>query len=85
LGFRFGNLLAGGSVPAGRAVVSHFRLAAAPAAIASFAAPKHRKPWPFTAAEEEISAPIPVANPVPPTSLGRAKENSDRATLPDFR
>src|SRR6266404_5189901 len=66
-------LLAGGSVPAGRAVVSHFRLAAAPAAIASFAAPKAPEALAFYAAEEEISAPIPVANPVPPTSLAAPK------------
>jgi serine/threonine protein kinase len=66
-------LLAGGSVPAGRAVVSHFRLAAAPAAIASFAAPKAPEDLPFYAAEEEISAPIPPANPVPPTSLAAPK------------
>ena len=66
-------LLAGGSVPAGRAVVSHFRLAAAPAAIASFAAPKAPEAVAFYAAEEEISAPIPVANPVPPTSLAAPK------------
>src|SRR5712672_1218757 len=62
-------LLAGGSVPAGRAVVSHFRLAAAPAAMASFAAPKTPEALAFYTTEEEISAPIPVANLVTPTSL----------------
>ena len=66
-------LLAGGSVPAGRAVVSHFRLADAPAAIASFAAPKAPEDLPFYTAEQEIAVPIPSANLVPPTSLAAPK------------
>ena len=65
-------LLAGSSVPAGRAVVSHFHLAPAPAPIASFSAPKAPEDLPFYAAEE-IAAPIPKANPVPPKSLAAPK------------
>lgn len=66
-------LLAGGSVPAGRAVVSHFRLAPAPAPIASFSAPKAPEDMSAYAAEEESAIPIPTATPVPPRSLAPPK------------
>jgi len=65
-------LLAGSSVPAGRAVVSHFHLAAAPAPIASFSAPKAPEDLPVYAAED-IATPIPTADPVPPKSLAAPK------------
>ncbi len=65
-------LLAGSSVPAGRAVVSHFHLAAAPAPIASFSAPKAPGDLPIYAAED-IATPIPTADPVPPKSLAAPK------------
>jgi serine/threonine protein kinase len=65
-------LLAGGSVPAGRAVMSHLRLAAPPASIASFSAPKAPEGWPVYAAEE-IAVTVPQASPVPPRSLAAPK------------
>jgi serine/threonine protein kinase len=66
-------LLAGGSVPAGRAVVSHFRLAKPPAPIASFSAPKAPEDLSVYTAEEEIAAPIPNGDPVSPKSLAAPK------------
>jgi hypothetical protein len=66
-------LLAGSSVPAGRAVVSHFHLAAAPAPIASFSAPKAPEDLPVYAAEEVAAVPIPEAKTVPPRSLAAPK------------
>jgi serine/threonine protein kinase len=65
-------LLAGSIVPAGRAVVSHFRLAAAPAPVASLSAPKAPEDLPVYAAEE-IAVPIPKADPLPPKSLAAPK------------
>jgi serine/threonine protein kinase len=65
-------LLAGSSVPAGRAVVSHFHLAPAPTPIASFSAPKAPEDLPVYAAEE-IAVLIPKADPVPPRSLAAPK------------
>jgi serine/threonine protein kinase len=65
-------LLAGSSVPAGRAVVSHFRLPAAPAHIASLSAPKAPEDLPVRSAEE-IAVPIPKADPLPPKSLAAPK------------
>jgi len=82
--FAFGNFAGGGSVPAGRAVVSHFRLAAAPAAIASFAAPKAPEALAFYAAEEEIQRRFRWRTRCLLLALPRQR-NSDRATLPDFR
>jgi serine/threonine protein kinase len=65
-------LLAGSSVPAGRAVVSHFRLPAAPAPIAALSAPKAPEDL-QTYVADEIAVPIPKADPVPPRSLAAPK------------
>jgi serine/threonine protein kinase len=65
-------LLAGGSVPVGRAVVSHFHLPPAPMPIASFSAPKAPEDlggYPAAA----VSAAISVAEPVSPKSLASPK------------
>jgi serine/threonine protein kinase len=61
-------LLAGGSVPVGRAVVSHFHLPPAPMRIASFNAPK--APEDLGAyAVADVSRVISAAEPVSPKSL----------------
>ena len=61
-------LLAGSSVPAGRAVVSHFHLPPTPAPIASFAAPKAPEDLRGYAATE-VAASAADAEPIPPKSL----------------
>jgi serine/threonine protein kinase len=65
-------LLAGGSVPLGRAVVSHFRVVAPPAPIASFSAPKAPEDIQVYAAKE-VAVPIPTPDPVAPKSLAPPK------------
>jgi serine/threonine protein kinase len=59
-------LLAGGGVPVGRAVVSHFRVPATPAPITSFAAPKAPEDLLAYPVTESVSA---AAEPVRPESL----------------
>jgi serine/threonine protein kinase len=61
-------LLAAGSVPAGRAVVSHFHVPPAPALIASLIAPKapeDLRGYPLA----DVAISVPSAEPVPATSL----------------
>jgi serine/threonine protein kinase len=65
-------LLAGGSVPAGRAVVSHFHVPPAPVPIASFSAPKAPDDWGAYAADE-VSTEIPAPEPVIPRNLAPPK------------
>jgi serine/threonine protein kinase len=60
-------LLAGGGVPAGRAVVSHFHLPPTPAPITSFAAPK--APEDLLGYPAVESLPTASAEPVSPSSL----------------
>ena len=79
-------LLAGSSVPAGRAVVSHFHLPPAPLPIASFNAPKAPLDLPY--AVTEVSAaisgePVPAKNLLPPKRIRvapRADSQSRRHT-----
>jgi serine/threonine protein kinase len=65
-------LLAGGSVPVGRAVVSRFHLPPAPTSIASFNAPKAPEDLGGYAATE-VSPEISAAEPVTPKSLAPPK------------
>lgn len=65
-------LLAGSSVPAGRAVVSHFHLPPAPMPIASFSAPKAPEDLGGYHAAEVATA-ISAAEPVSPRSLAPPK------------
>ncbi len=84
-------LLAGGSVPAGRAVVSHFHLLPTPAPITSFAAPKAPDDllgYPATQSLIASAEPIPAKSLVPPkrirtspSSVSRAHRNSELARL----
>ena len=79
-------LLAGSSVPAGRAVVSHFHLPPAPMPIASFNAPKAPVDLPY--AVTEVSAaisgePVPAKSLLPPKRIrvaSRADSQSRRHT-----
>ena len=65
-------LLAGGSVPAGRAVVSHFHVPPAPTPIASFGAPKAPEDL-GTYAVSDASPVAAAAQPVFPKSLAPPK------------
>jgi serine/threonine protein kinase len=65
-------LLAGSSVPAGRAVVSHFRLPPTPAPIASFAAPKAPENM-LGYAATELTGAVAEAEPIAPKSLTAPK------------
>ena len=65
-------MLVGVSVPAGRAVVSHLHVAAAPAPLAAFAAPKAPDDMSLYDAED-LSAPFPEPDPVPPKSMAAPK------------
>jgi len=87
-------LLAGGSVPVGRAVVSHFRVPAIPAPITSFAAPKAPEDllgYPATEAPIASAEPIRADSLVPPKrirtaprSVNQVHRNSEvaRAVVP---
>src|SRR5258706_10114201 len=84
-------VLAGGSAPVGRAVVSHFHLPPTPAPITSFAAPKPPEDLLGYAATESLIAsvePIPSKSLVPPKRIrtgprsgSQAHRNSDVARV----
>jgi serine/threonine-protein kinase len=74
-------LLAGGSVPAGRAVVSHFRVPAAPALNASFTAPKAPDDLQgYAIVNADVIAPeaVPAALLVPPKRVRVAGQAQSR-------
>jgi serine/threonine protein kinase len=75
-------LLAGGSVPVGRAVVSHFRVPATPAPITSFAAPKAPEDllgYPATVSPIASAQPIPAESLVPPKRIRTAPRSASQA------
>jgi serine/threonine-protein kinase len=89
-------LLAGGSVPAGRAFVSHFRVPPAPALSASFIAPKapeDLKRFSVVDTQTIAAEPVPVSLLVPPKRLraeGRTAKRSQtrevaRVAVPENR
>jgi len=76
-------VLAGGSVPAGRAVVSHFHLPPTPAPITSFAAPKAPEDLLEYPAAEYVPAssaePVPSKTLVPPIRVRTAPRSGRQA------
>jgi serine/threonine protein kinase len=75
-------LLAGGSVPVGRAVVSHFRVPPTPAPITSFAAPKAPEDllgYPATESTIASAEPVPAESLVPPKRIRTAPRSASQA------